>query len=128
MLSETVLGAAGVLTLEAEYKDFDADYTLASGPPAGDCFCLFAGDSYFFTGGYLFPQLVGPGKFQPYLRLVKNKPDDSKSSDLTEVGVNYVIDGFNALVNFNYSSGDANISGYAGDDVDSISFGVQLQI
>jgi len=128
VLSETVFGGGAVLTLEGEYKDFDADYTVASGPPTGDCFCLFEGDSYFFTGGFLFPQMVGPGKFQPYVRYVENSPDDADDSDLTEFGVNYVIDGFNALVNFNYGTGDANISGYPGSDVDSLSIGVQIQI
>jgi len=127
LFSETVLGDSGVLNLEAEYKEFDADYTLAS-PAAGDCFCLFEGTSYFVTAGYLFPAEVGPGKFQPYVRFVENDPDDADDSDLTELGVNYVIDGFNAKLNLNYNTGDANISGYPGADVDSVSFGVQIQI
>ncbi len=59
---------------------------------------------------------------------MENSPDDADESDLTEFGVNYVIDGHNARLNFNYSSGDANISGYKGNDVDSFSFGVQIQI
>lgn len=129
VLSETVLGGGGVVTVEGEYKDFDADYTLATGPVGGgDCFCLFDGDSYFVTGAYLFPAQVGVGKFQPYVRLVENSPSDGDSSDLTELGVNYVISGHNARLNLNFSSGDANISGYAGDDVDSLSFGIQIQI
>tara|TARA_R110002073_G_scaffold14482_13_gene59111 strand:- start:11208 stop:12365 length:1158 start_codon:yes stop_codon:yes gene_type:complete len=127
LFSETVFGGGGVLNLEAEYKDFDADFTVAS-PAEDDCFCLFKGSSYFFTAGYLFPADVGPGKFQPYARYVENDPDDAESTDLTEVGVNYVIDGFNALLNVNYGTGDANISGYPGPDVDRISFGVQVQI
>ncbi|MCZ6830636.1 MAG: hypothetical protein O7F73_13805 [Gammaproteobacteria bacterium] len=128
LLSETVFDGTGVLTIEAEYKDFDADYTVATTPSTGACFCLFEGDSYFVTGAFLFPKKVGPGKFQPYLRYVENSPNDSDESDLTEFGVNYVIDGHNARLNFNYSSGDANISGYKGNDVDSFSFGVQIQI
>ncbi len=127
LFSETVFGGGGVLNLEAEYKDFDADFTLAT-PSEGDCFCLFEGTSYFVTAGYLFPGATGPGKFQPYVRYVENDPDDSDKSDLTEVGVNYVIDGFNARLNLNYNTGDGNISGYPGADVDSLSFGVQVQI
>jgi len=126
-LSETVFGNGGVLNVEAEYKDFDADFTL--GTPTGDgsaCFCLFDGDSYFVSVAYLFPG-DGFGRFQPYLRVVENSPSDGASSDLTEVGLNYVIAGHNARLNLNFSSGDANISGYQGADVDSISFGVQLQ-
>jgi hypothetical protein len=128
LLSETVLAGGSVLTIEAEYKDFDADYTLASGTvgPA-PCFCLFDGDSWFASAAFLFPQPAGPGKFQPYVRFVENSPNDAVDSDLTEVGVNYVISGHNARLNVNWGSGDANISGYAGADVDTLSVGAQLQ-
>jgi hypothetical protein len=126
VLSETVMGGGGVLTIEAEYKDFEADYTPATGPVGGNCFCLFDGDSYFASIAYLIPG-SGTGKFQPYLRYVDNSPNDAAATDLTEVGINYVISGHNARLNLNYSSGDANISGYPGKDVDSVSFGAQLQ-
>lgn len=127
LLSETVVAGGGVFTVEAEYKDFDADYTLASGPVGGNCFCLFDGDSYFVSAAYLLPTTSGAGKFMPYVRFVTNNPTDSADSDLSEVGVNYVISGHNARLNLNYGSGDANISGYAGADVDTVSFGAQLQ-
>jgi len=127
LLSETILAGGGVLTLEGEYKDFDADWTPATIPAGGNSFGLFDGDSYFATAAYLFPAQVGPGRLQPYLRFVENHPDDAADSDLAELGVNYVIAGHNARLNFNYSSGDANISGYPGADVDTVSFGVQLQ-
>ncbi|MDT8399381.1 MAG: hypothetical protein RQ899_12265, partial [Pseudomonadales bacterium] len=55
LLSETVLKGGSVLTLEGEYKDFDADLTLASPPADGDCFCLFDGDSFFVSAAYLMP-------------------------------------------------------------------------
>lgn len=128
VLSETVLSGGGVLTAEAEYKEFDADFTVATQPTVGDCFCLFDGDSYFATAGYLFPKAVGPGKFQPYVRYVENNPNDAKSSDSTEVGINYVISGHNARFNLNFVNGDANASGYAGKDIDTLSLGVQVQI
>lgn len=131
LLSETVLGGGGVITLEGEYKEFDADFTLGSAPasaPVAGCFCLFDGESWFATAAFLFPQPVGPGKFQPYVRYVENDPSDGDDSDLTEVGLNYVISGHNVRLNLNYGTGDANISGYRGADVDSYSFGVQIQI
>lgn len=126
VLSETVVGGGGVVTVEAEYKDFDADFTPASTPPVAGCFCLFDGDSWFASAAFLIPG-TGAGKFQPYLRYVQNSPTDAADSDLTEVGVNYVISGHNARLNLNYGSGDANISGYPGKDVDSLSVGAQLQ-
>ncbi len=128
MLSETVLGGGGVVTVEAEYKSFDADYTLASMPAMGECFCLFDGESAFATAAYLFPSDVGPGKFQPYLRLVENSPSDGVSSSATELGLNYVVNGHNTRLNFNYVSGDANASGYAGADTDTFSLGMQVQL
>ena len=126
VLSETVLDNGGVLTFEGEYKDFDSDY--AGGAPDNPAdFGLFDGDSYFASAAYLIPG-DGYGKFQPYVRFVENNPNDLPSSDLTEVGLNYVIKGHNARLNFNYATGDANISGFQGADTDSFSFGVQLQI
>lgn len=126
LLSETVLDGGGVVTFEAEYKEFDSDY-IGGAPDDATDFGLFDGDSYFATAAYLIPG-DGYGKFQPYVRFVENNPTDLPSSDLTEVGLNYVIKGHNARLNLNYATGDANISGYRGTDTDSISFGVQLQI
>ena len=132
LLSETVVSGGGVLTIEAEYKEFDADYTVATAPAdlgTSGCFCLFDGGSSFLTVGYMFPAEFGVGKIQPYVRIVENSPSDGDSSDLTEFGINYIISGHNARLNVNFSSGDATISGYkAADDVDTISFGAQVQI
>ena len=130
LLSETVLGNGDVLTVEAEYKEFDSDFTgSTTATPVGGCdFCLFDGDSSFISAAYLFKNENTYGDFQPYIRFVSNNPSDSSSSDLTELGLNYVIKGHNARLNLNYSTGDANISGFRGDDVDALSFGIQIQI
>ena len=129
VLSETVLDDGGVFTVEAEYKKFHSDFTLATTPTAGSagCSCLFDGHSVFATVAYLFPKVIAWGKFQPYFRYVENNPSDAKTSDSIEIGTNYVISGNNAKLNFNYISGDNNASGYAGRDVDLFTFGVQLQ-
>ena len=129
LLSETVLPGIGVITLEAEYKDFDADYSSASTPTAGsaDCFCLFDGNSVFATLSYLYPNKIGFGKFQPYIRYVENDPTGAPSSDSVEFGSNYIISGHKAKLNLSYVSGDTNASGYAGRDVDKVTFGIQLQ-
>ena len=130
LLSETVLGNGDVLTVEAEYKNFDSDFTgTVSASPIGGCeFCLFDGDSSFISAAYLFKNDNTYGDFQPYIRFVSNDPSDSDSSDLTELGLNYVIKGHNARLNVNYSTGDANISGFRGADVDTLSLGIQIQI
>jgi len=126
-LFEKVFGDAGVLTIEGEYKEFDVDLTagMVTDP---SCFCMFDGSTYFGTVAWLFSSEIGWGKFQPYLRYTKNEPDEFyDSSDLTEFGVNYVISGHNALLNFNYRDGDANLTGVPGSDVNAITLGVQLQ-
>ena len=129
ILSETVLSGGGVVTIEADYKKFDADFTPVSPPTAGSgpCFCLFDGHSVFGTVAYLFPKVIGWGKFQPYVRYVENSPSDARSSDSIELGLNYVIDGQNTKLNFNYVQGDANASGFAGRDVGRATLGVQFQ-
>ncbi len=129
LLSETVLPGKGVFTVEAEYKNFDADFSSVSTPAAGiaDCFCLFDGDSVFATVSYLIPKVIGFGKFQPYFRYVENNPSGAASSDSFEVGSNYVISGHKAKLNLSYVSGDTNASGYAGRDVDKVTFGIQVQ-
>lgn len=126
-LFEKPLTNNGVITLEGEYKVFDADNSaIALADPT--CFCLFDGDSYFVTATYLFPQEVGIGKFQPYVRWNENMPDAGADSDLLEIGLNYVISGHNARLNFNWRTGDANASGAAGSDVDAFLVGVQFQL
>jgi len=128
---ENVLSRGSVFNLEAKYTDFDADYTRSTSPAdtsaANPCFCLFKGTSYFLSAGYLMSDKVGPGKLQPYLRYVSNSPADGDDSVLTEIGINYVVDGHNLRFNANYASGGANLSGYSGADVDRISLGAQWQ-
>lgn len=128
VLFEKILGDAGVLTLEGEFKKHDVDLTDTM-LPDDDCFCMFDGETYFGTVAYLFTPEVGPGRFQPYVRYTKNKPDDFfDSSDLIEAGLNYVISGHNAKVNVNYTDGDANLTGVPGSDVNAITLGVQVQM
>ncbi|MFP6814750.1 MAG: hypothetical protein VB949_03670, partial [Pseudomonadales bacterium] len=128
VLFEKVLGNGGVVTLEGEFKEFDVDLTATMiGDP--ECFCLYDGTSYFATVAYLFPEEVGFGKFQPYVRFTKNDPSDFfESSDLIEVGVNYVISGHNTRLNINFTDGDANLTGVPGADVNALTIGVQIQI
>ena len=128
-LFEKVLGDQGVLTLEGEYKVFSADLTPAAlADPS--CFCLFDGNAFFVTAAYLFPRDLGMGRVQPYVRYTSNEPDFAgmEDSDLTEIGVNYIINGHNLRLNANYTTGDANLTGLAGPDVDGFSVGVQIQI
>ena len=130
-LYENPFASGNVLTIEGEYKSFNADISDAARAGLdGPCFCLFDGSSWFGTVAWLFPQEVGIGKFQPYIRYTNNDPSDyAKSSDLTELGLNYVIKGHDAYVNLNFTRGDAWLTGEPRDeDRTTMTVGVQVQI
>lgn len=128
VLWETVFSGGNVLTIDGEYKSFDTDLSDVARADV-DCFCLFDGSAAFVTGAWLFPAEIGIGKFQPYARYTKNKPSSyADESDIYELGVNYVIKGHDALINANYTNGDANASGSPGLDRGALVIGVQLQI
>jgi hypothetical protein len=126
VLYENALDGGAALTIEGELKMFDADVAPAAIPSCD--FCLFDGDSFFVTAAYLLPG-DGTVRWQPYIRFNSNEPDGGLAdSDLTELGLNMILKGHNARMNVSWASGDANISGFAGPDVDTLSFGIQVQI
>lgn len=134
LLMEKVLGNKGVVTFNAEYKNYGIKgYSMAS-RLAGGGFSMFEGDAYDVSGMYLFPQTVGIGKFQPYLRYVNVSPVGSADRDVYEAGVNYVIDGHNARVSLSWQYGDLLTKGLdyrstaSGDQVNAINLGFQYQI
>ncbi|MEE8126013.1 MAG: hypothetical protein V3T42_09395, partial [Nitrospirales bacterium] len=133
LLFEKVFGNDGVVTVEGEYKYFDANLSNAAlADPA--CFCLFDGKSWTATGLYLFPQKVGIGQFQPYIRYTKNYADNSSDRKEYEGGLNYIIDGHNARISLFYQYGDIAtkgrtwVPGVRGDKVSAIKVAFQLQL
>ena len=123
-LFEKPLADGAVVTVEGEYKDFEVD-TDAATPVFG----MFDGNAYFISAAYLMPDNGGMGRYQPYIRYTNNDPSSGDDSDLTELGVNYVISGHNLKLNLNYTTGDANASGIkAPDETDTLTFGMQFQI
>lgn len=129
-LFEKVLPGGAVLTLEGEYKMFDANLASlqANTCLAPNSFCPFDGDAYFTTAAYLFAEPVGIGRVQPYTRYTSNEPDSGPDSNLTEFGVNYVIEGHNLRLNANFTTGTASLTGVRGDSTEKLFFGVQIQI
>ncbi len=117
-LYETVLENEGVVTVEAEYKNFDTD-SKAGG------IGLFEGDAWTATALYLIPIEVGIGKFQPYVRFTDISPDAGADSDELDIGFNYIIDGHNARISVMYQTGDIASSG--GKDLDTFKVGLQYQ-
>ena len=123
----------GVTTLNAEYKQFYANYNSQAFADPG-CFCVFDGKSWTVTGLYLIPVKIGIGKFQPYGRFTSIQPNHSSNREEIEGGVNYIIDGFNARISAYYQHGDLFTKGlnYApgvmGDKVDVFKLSFQLQM
>jgi hypothetical protein len=76
---------------------------------------------------YLFPQKIGIGKFQPYLRYVNVNASTVPTRDVYETGVNYVIDGHNAMVSLSWQHGDL-IAPVNNNDLNSMTLGFQWQI
>jgi hypothetical protein len=139
LLFEKVLpNDGGVLTINAEYKQYFANYNKAvafggAGAAANGCFCMFDGHSYTGYAMYMFPQTVGIGKFQPYGRYTWIQPIDSTNRKETEAGVNYIIDGHNARLSAFWQYGDLATKGinYApgvtGNMVNAFKLALQFQ-
>jgi len=123
----------GVITFNAEYKRFWADYSPVAFAST-DCFCMFRGQSWTMYGLYLIPHKVGIGRFQPYGRFTSVQPEQSTNRTEIEGGVNYIIDGHNARISAFYQHGDLFTKGlnYAfgamGRKVDKFTVAFQLQI
>ena len=58
---------------------------------------------------------------------MENDPSGAATNESIEIGTNYIISGHKAKLNLSYVSGDTNASGYAGRDVDKVTFGIQVQ-
>lgn len=133
VLFEKVVANNGVVTVEAEYKNFDSDFSTAAYTDGGSCFCLFDGDAWTATALYLFPQKIVWGQFQPYVRYTENNPDASADRNEFEAGLNYIINGHNARIAAFYQTGDIETKGLnfaptaTGDDVDTFKVGFQFQ-
>lgn len=121
ILVEKILPGGGVATFNGEYKNYglsngfsqaarDADVPFSS-----NTFGMFEGNAYDVSGMYLFPQKVGIGQFQPYLRYVNVAPSTSSTREVYEGGVNYIIDGHNAKIFAAYQYGDLLTKGVASD-------------
>ncbi|PXW89054.1 short chain amide porin [Nitrosomonas sp. Nm84] len=123
----------GVTTLNAEYKQFYADYSTAAFADPG-CFCMFDGKSWTVTGLYMLPTKIGIGHFQPYGRFTSVQPNKSSNREEIEAGLNYIIDGFNARVSAYYQHGDLlskglnYAPGVSGPTQDIFRISFQLQI
>jgi hypothetical protein len=103
----------GALSIEAAAYHYDTD----------DVFLSEQGDAYSAGIGYIFNQKVGWGQFQPFVRYQKFSPDNNIDTRKYDLGVNYIIDGYNAQVSGMYSS--TKVTGAS--DVNAINVALQFQ-
>ncbi|MFI3187536.1 MAG: hypothetical protein QX198_16305 [Methylococcaceae bacterium] len=135
VLLEKVLGNGGVVTMNGEYKNYGITdgYSQASRNGGGG-FSMFEGNAYDVSGMYLFPQKIGIGQVQPYVRYVNVMPNASSDRNSYEGGLNYIIDGHNAKVSLSWEYGDLMTKGLnytstaAGDKNNAVKVGFQWQI
>ena len=83
------------------------------------------GQSYQVVASWLSPTKLGIGQLQPNVRF-QGFDEDAGDSKIIDVGLGYIVDGFNHLYRVNYRHAK-NPTGSAGDE-DSIQIGAQLQL
>ncbi len=135
VLMEKVLPNNSVVTVNGEYKNYGISdgYSEAS-RNAGGGFSMFEGNAYDVSGMYLFPQKIGFGQVQPFIRYVNVMPNGSSDRNSYEGGMNYVIDGHNARVSLSWEYGDLMSKGLnytstaTGDKNNAVKLGFQWQI
>lgn len=92
-LLEKRIAGSGAFAIEAAYYDYDTDNVIRSEQ----------GEAWSAGASYIFQQGVGVGKLQPFVRFQKFTPDTHLDTRQSDVGVNYIIDGYNAQVSAVYS-------------------------
>ncbi len=126
-LLEKKLGNDGVVTVEAEYALYDGLGGYGS-PVAGSGYDETGG--YYLLGAYLFPQVVGIGKFQVLGKYGEATFDNTLIGDVdqetAELNLNYIIKDFNARISLFYI--DVSFDPVTGGDASQIGLGLQIQI
>jgi hypothetical protein len=113
-LMEKKLAGAGAITVEAEYQR-DNGLTAAT-----------SSDGWYGLVAYVFPQVVGVGKFQilgKYSDKTIDTAPSSSSLKTTELNLNYIIKDFNARVGLYYLNQKDDLTGISPDE-----FGVKMQL
>lgn len=114
LLEKKIKGYGGV-SFEAAYYDYDTDNLIKSEE----------GKAYSAGAGYVFEQPVGWGKVQPFVRWQRFNADNDVDSKAYDVGVLYIIDGYNAQISATYRKFKS--SGGVSTKVDQDSFTAAMQ-
>jgi len=93
LMEKTGVGP-GALSIEAAAYDYDTD----------DVFMSEQGRAYSAAAGFMFAKKIGWGQLQPFVRYQKFTPDNDIDTKKYDLGVNYIIDGYNAQISAAYSN------------------------
>jgi hypothetical protein len=119
----------GTFTLEGQFYKFDDGYSFAPGYVTGATPTLLMAqnglskgpeEGFYVLGAYLFPEAIGPGKFQPLIR-VQQTIDPSWT--IVDAQLQYVIKPYNLRILLNYQHEDMN-----GTASNKLQFGTSLQM
>ncbi len=91
----------GAVTMEAAYMDID-NCTQGTSNFYHD---LEVGDdaqNWYINAGYLLPNPIGPGRFQPYIRYETVDVDNKNQTDFLSGGFNYYLKGHNCKLTAEY--------------------------
>ena len=136
---------SGSVTLEGAAYKYDTGDTVDTAAPfdntnnTSGVGGLTQGKAYLLGAAYLFPQTVGWGKFQPYVRYQQFDRDKITNGGVIDlydgkfkqydIGVNYVIAGPNAKISATYTETkpDDKTPLASNTDLNQFTLGVQLQ-
>lgn len=104
----------GAVSVEAAYYDYDTDGVFLSEE----------GKAYSAGAGYIFRDKVGWGQFQPFVRYQKFEAETDIDTRKYDVGLNYVIDGYNAQITGVYS--ETKVTGSGSDNAFNVSMQFQF--
>jgi hypothetical protein len=113
-LMEKKLANLGAVTVEAEYNR-DSRLTSAN-----------SSDGWYALAAYLFPQVIGVGKFQVLGKYSQKTIDELPTNDklkTSEFNLNYIIKDFKARVGFYYLNQKDDLA-----DSSPNEFGIKLQL
>jgi hypothetical protein len=122
-LLEKKLPNFGVVDVESEYAKYDH-----FGGYAGD-----TSNGYYVLGSYMFPQVVGVGRFQPLVKYAHANytfdtgPSPTDTQKTVDVELNYIMKQFNARVSLYYLDVKYDHD-VAGIDHKVVGLGLQLQM
>ncbi len=137
MLMEKKL-SIGVPTLELAYYKYNLDAVDCNSGEPGAPACPAApanansggmadGKAFLAGVGFLFPQKVGWGQFQPYVRYQKfDRSLSNTVAKTTDFGLNYIIKGPNAKISAQYTKMEDTRLAVAARERNQFTLGVQL--